>query len=205
MAPRPEGVPAPRPEGAPAPRPEGVPARRRLFVAVWPPPEVMDALAAIARPERKGLKWTTADQWHVTLRFLGSVEASVERSVRSALASVDWQAIGPTLLSAGPRAETLGRTIWAIPVEGATALAGAAAGAAAAALVESPSEARDRPFRGHVTLARAKTPAQLRGLEPSPFHATWTATEVTLVCSTLAPAGARYEIVDKWSLQQPPR
>ena len=186
-------------------RPEAAPARRRLFVAVWPPPEVTDALAAIARPERKGLRWTTADQWHVTLRFLGSVEASVERSVRAALASVDWQAIGPTPLTAGPQAETLGRTIWAIPVEGAAALADVTARAVAAALVEMPSEDRDRPFRGHVTLARAKAPAQLRGLVPAPFHATWTAAEVTLVCSTLAPTGARYEIVDKWSLQRPPR
>ena len=186
-------------------RPEAVPARRRLFVAVWPPPEVVDALAEIARPERKGLRWTTSDQWHVTLRFLGSLDAPVERSVRSALASVDWEAIGPGQLTAGPLAETLGRTIWAVPVEGATALAAAAASAAAAAHVGVPSEDRDRPFRGHITLARAKAPAQLRGLAPTPFEAAWTATEVTLVCSTLAPSGARYEIVDKWSLQRPPR
>ena len=46
----------------------------RLFVAVWPPDEVLDLIAALPRPEVEGLRWTTRDQWHVTLRFFGSVE-----------------------------------------------------------------------------------------------------------------------------------
>jgi 2'-5' RNA ligase len=46
----------------------------RLFVAVWPNEEVTARIAALDRPEVRGLRWTTPDQWHVTLRFLGQVE-----------------------------------------------------------------------------------------------------------------------------------
>ena len=45
----------------------------RLFVAVWPPDDVIDVLADLPRPEVAGVRWTTRGQWHVTLRFLGHV------------------------------------------------------------------------------------------------------------------------------------
>lgn len=189
-------------EAVPARRPEAGPARRRLFVAVWPPPDVMDALAGIARPERKGLRWTTPDQWHVTLRFLGNLDASAERSVRSALASVDWPAIGPAQLTVGPQPVRLGRGVWVLPVEGADQLASATARAVCEAGVDLPAPDRGRTFNGHITLARAKAPPAMKGLPATPITAAWTATDVTLVSSTLAPTGARYEIVDSWSLLQ---
>ena len=47
---------------------------RRLFVAVWPPASLTDQLRGLARPQQTGLRWTTEDQWHVTLRFFGGVE-----------------------------------------------------------------------------------------------------------------------------------
>ncbi|MEA2686121.1 MAG: hypothetical protein QOE93_1316, partial [Actinomycetota bacterium] len=46
----------------------------RLFVAVWPPAPLLDAVAALDRPAVPGLRWTGREQWHVTLRFLGAVE-----------------------------------------------------------------------------------------------------------------------------------
>ncbi len=48
----------------------------RLFVAVWPPPEVVAVLASLDRPVVDGVRWTTQEQWHVTIRFLGSVESA---------------------------------------------------------------------------------------------------------------------------------
>jgi 2'-5' RNA ligase len=47
----------------------------RLFVAVWPPNDVVDVLADLPRPDVAGVRWTTQGQWHVTLRFLGQVAA----------------------------------------------------------------------------------------------------------------------------------
>ena len=49
----------------------------RLFVALAPPPAVLDELEAAAAPlraQRGDLRWTGRDAWHVTLAFLGEVE-----------------------------------------------------------------------------------------------------------------------------------
>ena len=45
----------------------------RLFVAVWPPEDVIDLSPGFRDPDTAGLRWTTRAQWHVTLRFLGEV------------------------------------------------------------------------------------------------------------------------------------
>src|ERR1700674_5370013 len=51
------------------------PEPMRLFVAVWLPAPVLAQLDDLARPEMAGVRWTTIDQWHVTLRFLGELAA----------------------------------------------------------------------------------------------------------------------------------
>ena len=57
---------------------DGAPANslRRGFLAVVPPPEVLDAVERRAAPVRNlrvGPRWTTRDQWHLTVQFLGAV------------------------------------------------------------------------------------------------------------------------------------
>ena len=123
----------------------------RLFVAAWPPPEVVASLAALPRPDVAGLRWTRPDQWHVTLRFLGHVEG-VE------------------------------------PVVAATRSIG------------EPPE--DRPFQGHVTLARVAGRARvdLRPLTGTALSASWPVYELTLVSSRLGPSGPRYEVVGRFPL-----
>ena len=55
----------------------------RLFVAIAPPPAVLDELDALVEPlrvSRLDLRWTSREAWHVTLAFLGQVdEAAVAR------------------------------------------------------------------------------------------------------------------------------
>ena len=63
----------------------------RLFVGVRPPDEVLDLIADLPRRAQAGLRWTTRDQWHVTLRFLGEVEDPTV--VVDALDGVDAQRI----------------------------------------------------------------------------------------------------------------
>ena len=51
----------------------------RLFVAIAPPPAVLDELDALAAPlrtARQDLRWTSREAWHVTLAFLGHVNSS---------------------------------------------------------------------------------------------------------------------------------
>jgi 2'-5' RNA ligase len=45
----------------------------RLFVAVWPPPEVRAVLAALDRPAIPGVRWSAPEQWMVKVRPLGHV------------------------------------------------------------------------------------------------------------------------------------
>jgi 2'-5' RNA ligase len=154
-----------------------------LFVALWPPPEVVDSLASLPRPEEPSVRWTTPDQWHVTLRFLG--DDSPER-VRALLAGVSHPAVD---VSVGPASASLGREILMVPVAGADSLAAA---------MPLPT---DRPFTGHLTLARARrrsaVPSSLLGM---PFEASWRATSFSLVRSQTKPTGAVYADVATFPL-----
>ena len=162
----------------------------RLFVAVWPPPEVLDVLAALPRAERPGVRWTTRDQWHVTLRFLGQADPT---EAVEAVRRIEGACCEAAL---GPRPGRLGRSALVLPVTGLAALA---------AEVERATEAIGRPpaareFRGHLTLARLKGQAAC-GLTDMVVGARWTVAGVTLVESRLHPQGARYEVLEEVALQ----
>lgn len=156
----------------------------RLFVAVWPPDDVIDALRDLPRPESDGVRWSTPPQWHVTLRFLGQV-ADVE-GVVDALGQVDHGAIE---VEVGPATKKLGPGVLMLPVRGLDSLA-----------LELPFPL-DRPFDGHLTVARARNRRQVpRQLEGIPFSASWRATSYALVRSQTKPDGAVYEDVATFPL-----
>jgi 2'-5' RNA ligase len=154
----------------------------RLFVAVWPPPDVLDVLRGLARPTVEGLRWTTEDQWHVTLKFLGDAEVA---AASESLADVD---AARTTAVMGPATARFGNGLLQVPVSGLDDVA------AAVAASFGPD---DRPFRGHLTLGRSRQRrrADLRRLCGVPLAAQWPVEEITLVASQLHPGGARYEIV----------
>lgn len=158
----------------------------RLFVAVWPPAEVLDLVAALPRPGVVGLRWTSRDQWHVTLRFLGRVAdpGPVAEALARAAASVP----GPLTAVLGPGTDRFGQRVLHVPVGGLEPLATAVI-AATAEFGEPPE---DRPFHGHLTLARARGRVDLRPLCGVPISATWQVDSVSLVRSDLHPRGARY-------------
>jgi len=158
----------------------------RLFVAVWPARDVIAALRALARPPIDGVRWTPEAQWHVTLRFLGEIDdaAPVVDAVAVAAAST-----GPCLATIGPRTRLVQDMVWA-PVDGLVALATAVV--EATATLGAPPERR--PFRGHVTLARARR-GRLRGIAPEPVAGAWTVDAVDVVRSRLGKGPAAYETV----------
>jgi 2'-5' RNA ligase len=167
----------------------------RLFVAVWPTPEVVDSLGGLDRPARPGVRWTTPDQWHVTLRFLGSLADAKEG--KEALAQMEAVA-GPrqVVASAGPAVTRLGPSILCLPVAGLEEVA-AMVVAATADIGQRPPE---RPFRGHVTLARAKRGVDLRPVAGQAISAAWPVKEVTLVASETRPDGARYRVLASYPI-----
>jgi RNA 2',3'-cyclic 3'-phosphodiesterase len=175
----------------------------RLFVAVCPPEEVLALVGALPRPNLEKLRWTTRDQWHVTLRFLGEVDRA--EGVARALAEVPEELGGST---AGPLEAVLGpvvawftgRRILQVPVAGIEELARIVS-AKTAKWTEQPEHG---PYSGHLTLARVRGagrgPANLAG---TPIHAAWKVEEFVLFSSTLGAGGARYEILEKISLPAP--
>jgi 2'-5' RNA ligase len=158
------------------------------------PDQGVEALEALPRPDVDGLRWTTRDQWHVTLRFLGDVE-DVDAAA-SALDDVDQRA---TVAALGPSTARFGRRVLHVPVAGLDGVASAVVHAMAG-IGQRPE---DRPFRGHVTLARARgrRGVDLRPLVGMPVHAAWPVSEVVLYESHLHPRGARYAVRSRVSLR----
>jgi 2'-5' RNA ligase len=82
-------------------------------------------------------------------------------------------------------------------VDGLDALAGAVVDATSA--IGRPPD--DRPFRGHVTVARTKGRVARCPLVGQPVAAAWRATDFALVRSDLHPHGARYTTVATFGLR----
>jgi 2'-5' RNA ligase len=166
----------------------------RLFVAVWPPDDVLDRVAALPRPAIDGLRWTSRDRWHVTLRFLGAVDDV--GPVSAALASVAAQPAPVARL--GPAVGRFGHRVLHVPVAGVEGLAEAVV--AATAHLGRPPE--DRPFAGHLTLARVRPHGRvdLRPLAGTPVAGRWLVDAVCLVESRLSPAGAHYQVLERVAL-----
>ena len=152
---------------------------------MWPTDDILDALEALPRPDRPGVRWTRRDQWHVTLRFLGRVDDPAE--ALAALATADAPRTEAVL---GPEVTRLGRGVVCVDVRGLDEVAAAVVEATAS--VGRPPE--PRPFAGHVTLARVKG-GGMRGLLGAAVSGRWSVDRVHLVQSRLHPHGARYESV----------
>jgi RNA 2',3'-cyclic 3'-phosphodiesterase len=158
----------------------------RLFFAVWPPADVVERMRALPRAEIHGLRWIAAEQWHVTLRFLGNADAT------EAATRLESVALPPTTATVGPATSRLGRSL-VIRVAGVDDLARVVSGVTAD--IGQPLDARG--FTGHLTLARLAGHVP-RGLTGQAFSAEFRVAEVTLVNSETNPQGARYTIIERW-------
>ena len=154
--------------GPPARRPrypgEGEPGRR-IFVAAPLPAEAVDAIAALVDRIRsrgvpgggRDVRWVRLDGLHLTLRFLGpTLDPRIEPAREAVLvAGSGASAFDVVLGTAGAFPEEgRPRTLWIAVVDGAADLAGLAS-RVDAALVESGWPPETRPFKAHLTLARA--------------------------------------------------
>ena len=63
----------------------------RLFVSLNPPEAVQRSLAALAEP-LPGVVWRRPEQIHLTLRFLGDVDAGLEERIVERLAAIQVEA-----------------------------------------------------------------------------------------------------------------
>lgn len=162
----------------------------RLFVAVRPPADVIDAIDALPRPSTDGVRWTTRDQWHATLRFFGEVDG--ERAIVDALRTAPLDECTATIRRG---AAMLGRGVVQLPIDGLDALATAVVDATSAFGQPAPT----RRFRGHLTLARTKRRAI--DMAALAVDCRWTVREIELIRSHLGRGGARYETLTAVALR----
>ena len=137
----------------------------RLFVAVDPPEPVRSALARLIE-RGKGLapdaRWVRAEAMHLTLAFLGNMPDEIVPRIEAALGQVTPRhaaldlAAGP-VGSFGTKARP--RVLWAGLVGALEELAALQLDVEAA-LEPLGYQPEERPFRPHLTLARAR---EMRG------------------------------------------
>jgi RNA 2',3'-cyclic 3'-phosphodiesterase len=177
----------------------------RLFVAVVPPREAVAELDAAVGPLRgRELRWTGTEQWHLTLVFLGEVGEETLPELEERLGRAARRHPAHALRFAG--AGRFGnRVLWA-GVRGDTRTLGRLAESAQAAARRCGIAVEERPYRAHLTLARAANGTRpdlrpyveaLAGFEGEE----WQAGELCLMRSRLGGGPARYERLQEWQLR----
>lgn len=161
----------------------------RLFVAVWPPDDVIEDLRALPRKDQRGVRFVDPERWHVTLRFLGDADPD------EVAAALDGLHAEPATARLGPGVDVFGERIVMVPVHGLDDLA--AAVTACTADLGEPPRAR---FVGHLTLARVKPHATMPRALGMMIDGEFAVDEVALVASRLHRDGARYDTIGTWAL-----
>ena len=181
--------------------------RFRLFIAVTIPEEIQakieEAQAELRRalPER-GVRWTRREQFHLTLRFLGDVEARRVEALGEAIQGA-CRGFGALHLRAGrigffPELR-YPRVVW-VGVQDQAEQLPRVQEAVERATREFTTEAKAGQFAGHVTLARIKgikrPEADALGKAATGMaerlFGEWTAYHVEFMRSELLPQGARH-------------
>jgi 2'-5' RNA ligase len=179
----------------------------RAFVAVRPPDSVLDEVAArtagVELPA--GGKWTTRNQWHITLQFLGN-DADVD-AVTSALDGIDIPVGSLDLSGAGTLPRERRSKYLVLFVYAGREWLRSVADAVAARLAPLGYERDGRDFDPHLTIARFKQRVALAGVcaavGTEPFEQPWEVAEIGVYESRLGAGPAEYSLRGKIPLRRP--
>lgn len=162
----------------------------RLFIAVWPPEEVVEELMSLPRKDQRGVRFVEPQNWHITLRFLGEARPD---AVVDALTGAEF---GPAVARLGPGVDALGERALVVPVSGVDDLA-----ATVERCTSRLGEPARKRFVGHLTIARLKPYRHLPRAMGALIQSEFEVDEVALVDSRLDPSGARYETIHSWPVE----
>jgi RNA 2',3'-cyclic 3'-phosphodiesterase len=185
----------------------------RLFIALPLPNEVkavlktqQDHLKTQLQEHDKAIRWTTSEQWHLTLAFLGAtnrerlptIQAAMERSAKP----VKPFRLETTSLGAFPSLRRPS-VVW-LGVEGELTPLQTLQQRLSEAL-SGLLEPEDKPFKPHLTLARLKQfglgKEVTRAFTNIPtVKQSWSVTELCLYQSVLRPTGAEHTLVHTFPL-----
>ena len=178
----------------------------RVFVAVFPPPELREEVLARARrlSLRGRVRWSRPENIHLTLKFLGEVREEVLTGLCAALeelcehhAAFDAGLAGLGAFPSARRAQIL----WAGIGMGSNELRSLATDLDAA-MAPLGFEREKRPYTPHLTLGRAR--GRPASFEPPPeeYLGEFWVRRVELMESTLTPEGAVYRTVRAFALKE---
>jgi len=192
-------------------------ARYRLFIALPVPSAVKQEIQLVQEQLRRelpaeGVSWTRPEQWHLTLKFLGNVDATRVSALTETLGAA-CEKFALLKLRAGqvgcfPNLRKP-RVVWVGVRDDANQLAGLAK-AAEEASAGFTTEEREGKFTGHITIARIKYFERqmadalakcVHGMKQRVFGE-WTAEAVELMRSELASDGARHTCLARLQLMR---
>jgi len=182
----------------------------RLFIALLLPDEVKAEIEKAQAQLRRALpngpvRWANQEQFHLTLRFLGSVEQprvpALTKAVRVACQSFAALNLRAQGLGFFPDAR-FPRVVWAGVADLRQLLPQLQKAVQAASQAFTAEEPEDK-FTGHVTLGRIKKikrpEAEALRQASMPLaqrlFGEWIANEISLMQSELSPRGARHSIL----------
>lgn len=172
----------------------------RVFLAAPLPPEIRFAMAErIAEMPIPG-KVGPPENWHITLRFLDTIDHVTYERFLSGMHPVVETSFGIRLDGFGafpnPRKATV---FWAGVGDGAAQLAMINEQAEEAALSAGllPEE---RPFHPHLTLSRMRPPVDVHDLAEEELALSWRCERLVMYRSHLGRGPARYEPLDALDL-----
>ena len=173
----------------------------RVFVAATLPSDVRFALGERVSEMQIPGKVSPPENWHVTLRFLDTVDRVTYERFLSELESVGEQFSFPIALhgfGAFPKPHKA-TVFWTGIGRGTSdiSLLNELAEEAALSAGLSPEE---RPFHPHVTLSRIRPPADVRELVEEDLDLSWRCDRIVVYRSHLGRGPARYEPLDSVNL-----
>jgi RNA 2',3'-cyclic 3'-phosphodiesterase len=181
--------------------------KHRLFVAVELPEPIRDAIEDLVEPLRSidGFRWTPVGNLHLTLAFLGWVEPDTVDPIRERLptAATALEPFEARLAGVGRFPERgKARVLWVGFDDPTGSLAELSATVARS--LEGLFQPDERPFRPHVTVARARRPVAVRlpALDVAPRA--FPVEQISLFRSFLGGQHARYEALARWPLGAQP-
>lgn len=183
----------------------------RTFIAIDLDPALKDRVALLVQKlGRTGadVKWSGRDGMHLTLKFLGEIDAAQVEAVKAALRTVAARhhpfELGLKGTGTFPPGSRNPRVLWAgfEPREELSALQADVEDE----LARAGFAKEERPFRPHMTLGRVRTSRdiqkavrELEGWGEFEFGYMGAKT-MTLFESTLTPEGARYSALEEFPL-----
>lgn len=159
----------------------------RLFIAVWPPEEVIAELRGLHRKDQRGVRFVRPENWHITLRFLGDTHPG------AVIEALEGVSLPPTTAHIGPAVDILAERALVVPVDGLEALA-----ESITERTKQIGEPVRKRFIGHLTVARVKSRVPMPRALGALVSAEFEVAEIALVESRLDPQGARYETLETW-------